>query len=328
MLMTGGTGFVGRSILRYLSRGDLIRNGGRVTVLTRSSASFLECYPEFREMDWLGFLEGDILRPDLPLPTGGNITHIIHAAADYNRSPPVSRLELFDQIVAGTRNILELAVRVGARRFLLTSSGGSYGIQPAGLERIPETFHGMVDPLLPDSTYGVSKRMAEHLCRLYGDKHGLETVVARCFAFVGPDLPVDGHFAIGNFIRDALIREEILVEGDGKAIRSYMYQDDLAEWLIHMLVNGQAQSAYNVGSDQATTTGELAYRVRDLVASGKQVRILGADRVKADTRLRYVPDIGKAHRELGLDVKVSLDDAIRLTARALVEGRRLPGASS
>ena len=120
----------------------------------------------------------------------------------------------------------------GIRRFLLTSSGGVYGPQPPDMKYMPESHNGMPDPLNPAHAYSVAKRCAEHLCALYRDQHGLEPVIARCFAFVGRDLPLDVHFAIGNFIRDALYSREIVVSGDGSAIRSYMDQRDLAAWLL------------------------------------------------------------------------------------------------
>jgi len=157
--------------------------------------------------------------------------------------------------------------------------------------------------------YGVAKRGAEHLCALYRHAYGLETVVARCFAFVGPDLPLDVHFAIGNFIRDALTADAITVGGDGSPLRSYLDQRDLAEWLSVLLLKGRSGHAYNVGSDQSIRIGDLAHLVRDTLSPGKPVHIKGVPDARQHRNI-YVPDITKAKTELGLRVSVSLTDAI------------------
>ena len=175
------------------------------------------------------------------------------------------------------------------------------------------TSEGMPDPLNAQNAYSIAKRCAEHLCALYAQQHGLQTVVARCFAFVGRDLPLDVHFAIGNFIRDALARPRITVNGDGTPVRSYMDQRDLARWLEALLRRGRAGQAYNVGSDAALTIAELAHQVRDLLAPGKPVHIAAQD--TGGPRSRYVPCIAKAHAELGLDLRHTLRDAVLETAR-------------
>jgi UDP-glucuronate decarboxylase len=115
------------------------------------------------------------------------------------------------------------------------------------------------------------KRCAEHLCALYFKEYGLQTVIARCFSFVGRDLPKDVHFAIGNFINDAINSSEIIVTGDGSPVRSYLDQRDLAEWLTELLFLDIGGEAYNVGSDQTLTIEELAYKIRDLISPNKNL---------------------------------------------------------
>lgn len=309
LLLTGGTGFFGKALLRHWQAAPV---APRVTVLSRDPEGFLARHPEFAALPWLHFHAGDILNP-ASLPATASFTHLLHAAADSTYGPRLSPLQRYTQIVDGTRHLLDYAVTHGGPRFLLASSGAVYGAQPQGMDRIPEDYHGMPNPLDARNAYGVAKRCAEHLCTLYAQQHGLQTVAARCFAFVGPDLPLDVHFAIGNFIRDALTREQITVHGDGTPVRSYMDQRDLACWLEVLLREGRAGQAYNVGSDAALTIAELARQVRDLLAPGKPVHIAAQD--AGGPRSRYVPCIAKARAELGLDLHHTLHDAVLETAR-------------
>jgi dTDP-glucose 4,6-dehydratase len=178
---------------------------------------------------------------------------------------------------------------------------------------LAEDWPGSPDVLAPDNAYALAKRAAEHLCMLYQQSYGIEVVIARCFAFVGRDLPLDVHFAIGNFIRDALGGESIRVSGDGTPIRTFLDQEDLAHWLLTMLERGKNGEAYNVGSDEIITIGALAHLVRDLLAPGKRVHVLG-ESGGSRGRNRYVPDVTKAREGLGLTVRIPLAEAIRRAA--------------
>ena len=204
------------------------------------------------------------------------------------------------------------ARQCGAQRFLLTSSGAVYGKQPSDLTHIPEEYMGGPDPLDPRSAYGEGKRLAEMLCALYARQCGLETRIARCFAFVGPYLPLDIHFAIGNFIRDGLRGEPIQVKGDGTPCRSYLYAADLAVWLWTILFRGANTRAYNVGSDVSMTVGEVAQAVRDCLSPPPQIRI--AQRPNpSQAPLRYVPCTRQAQSELGLVQRIDATSAIKRT---------------
>ena len=309
IFLTGGTGFFGRALLRnWLEKAATTDAAVRVCVLTRNPNSFLRQHPEFANQRWLTLHQGNILSPS-SLPKNTAFSHLLHAATDSTLGPQLTPLQRYTQIIDGTRNMLEFAVANQVPKFLLTSSGGVYGPQPPDMDAIPEHYNAMPDPLNPDNAYSVAKRVAEHLCALYQQRHGISTTIARCFAFVGRDLPLDVHFAIGNFIRDALYGNEIVVGGDGTPVRTYMDQRDLAQWLSVLLERGIGGNAYNVGSDAAITIRELAYLVRDTLAPRKAVRIVG-DAPVSGVRNRYVPDIRKARSELGLDLTYSLQQSI------------------
>lgn len=317
LFITGGTGFFGRSLLRRILKisQDIDLKDFAVTVLTRNPDTFLNCHPEFADQKWLRFCKGDILQGLEKISSEGcEYSHILHAAADSTLGPKMNPLERYDQIVTGTRNVLDFALKVNAKRFLLTSSGGVYGSMPSNINSFPESYLGMANPLEPSNAYSVAKRMAEHLCSLYAEKYPLEIVVARCFAFVGPDLPMDVHFAIGNFIREALNKKTIVINGDGSPIRTYLYQDDLADWLLALIERGSSGNAYNVGSDQAISILDLARLVKSTLFSDADIDVMGSGDTEGSIRNRYVPNIEKIKQELNVKISVPLDKAIELSA--------------
>jgi len=254
-------------------------------------------------------IEGNVLDP-ASLPRGEPFTHVLHGAADSTLGPTLSPRQRFDQILIGTRHVLDLAVASKATQFLFLSSGGIYGRQPDEMLRIPESYCGAPESTDPASAYGIGKRAAEHLCALYAAEERLPVVIARCFAVVGIDLPLDVHFAMGNFIRDALWRDTIEVVSDGTALRSYLDQRDLARWLWMLLLEAPPGSVYNVGSEEAISIADLARLVGETLAPGKPLHIRGKVD-PASPRQSYVPDTSRIRAELGVEMTVPLVEAIR-----------------
>ena len=311
IFLTGGTGFIGTWLLEALHHAD--RTLGldlKATILTRDPARFAIKAPHLAAWPGFSFVTGDVLSSDVP---AGPFTHLIHAATDasaaLNERDP---LAMFDTIVSGTRWALELVRLRGIPRTLFMSSGAVYGQQPWELERMPETWSGGPICTNPLAAYAEGKRAAEMLCAIYARQFGLDIVTARIFALLGPHIELGIHFAAGNFIRDAMQGRPVVVKGDGRPCRSYLYASDLTAWLLAMLVKARPGAVYNVGSDQSVSIAELARRTSDLLG-GDGVTILGAQDPGWNPG-RYVPDTSLIRSELGVQQTQSLDEAILRTA--------------
>lgn len=310
--ITGGTGFFGMWLLEsFATINDALDLGMRAVVLTRDPAAFAHKAPHLAGRADLQFISGDVRSFTFP---SGQFAYVIHAAteasAKLNEEAPQ---EMLDAIISGTRHVLNFAAQAGVKKLLLTSSGAVYGRQPSEVTHVSEDYLGAPDPLLPGSAYGEGKRVSEHLCAVHARLHGYEVKIARCFAFVGPHLPLDTHFAIGNFIRDALRGQPILIGGDGTPTRSYLYASDLAVWLWTLLFRASSARAYNVGSSEDLSIRQLADTVASELGGGSTVHVAHVP-TSGRPIFRYVPSITRAQVELGLIGTVSLSDAIRRTA--------------
>jgi dTDP-glucose 4,6-dehydratase len=309
--ITGGTGFFGRWLLEsFVRANDALALGMRATVLTRDPAALARRAPHLAARGDLVFHQGDL--GDFAFPAG-RFDYLVHAAADTSiwtkNQAPEGLLEL---MATHTRQVLDFAAGAGVRQFLYVSSGAVYGPQPEAQTHIPEDGGGTAGSIPPDTLWGEAKRLAEQLCLDHARKHGYAVKIARCFSFVGPHLPLDSSYAIGNFIRDALRGEPIRVSGDGTAVRSYLYAADLALWLWTILFRGPSASVYNVGSDVPESIAAHAQHVSKATGGNSPVRIAKAPD-PAGRMSRYVPLIDRARVELGLGVRISEAEGIRRT---------------
>ena len=306
IFMTGGTGFVGKWMLASLLHAErLLDLKCEVTVLTRNPESFQKEAPELA--DQVSLLRGDVrdfALPDRPFDT------VVHAATDVvaHASPE----NTFLTCIEGTRRVLALARQCGTRDLLLVSSGAVYGSQPAALSHVPENYDGAPDPLTAASAYGEGKRVSEWLACATAPE-GLKVRIARCFTFVGPHLPLDKHFAIGNFLGAVLAGRPIVIHGDGTPHRSYLYAADMAAWLWCVLLKGRRGVAYNVGAQDSISMADVARRVCHVLGVAPVIEVKKRSVAGAPVQ-RYVPDTTRARTELGLPDELPLDEAILRTA--------------
>jgi len=305
--ITGGTGFFGLWLLEsFVWINEKLNLDASIIVLSRNPEIFKKNNPYFKKIKSVKFLKGDIGSFRFP---EGRYHYIIHAATDNN--PSSSPLDLFRNNINGTQRVLDFARTCRNEAFLFTSSGAVYGKQPFNIPRIPEDYFGAPVTININSAYGESKRVSEFYCANYAREFSVNVKIARCFAFFGPNLPLDINFAVGNFVRDALKGGPICVKSNKRVYRSYLYSADLVIWLWTILFAGNTNKPYNVGSSKPCSILELADLVAEVCSPKVKLRIQNKTSNNLKYIERYVPDTDLAQKELGLRQSISLKDGIR-----------------
>lgn len=297
LLITGGTGFVGKWLTSALLHAeDRMGLGMRLVVVTRSP-SRAPVHPAV-----------DVVVSDVrDLPPLGSFDAVIAGAASSAAAP--GSVDAAPPSIASTvfADVTQALRAASGGRLLLLSSGAVYGSGLGGA--VAEDAPSAPDTADPRTTYGQAKRLAETLCAAATAAGEVETVAARIFTLLGPQLPLDAHFAAGNILGDVLARRPIRILGDGTAVRSHLYAADLVVWLWRLLGSGRPGAAYNVGSPRAVTIRDLAELAATYAEPPVPVHVLGRPGLTST----YLPDIRRAATELDLAAWTSLPEAIERT---------------
>ena len=315
IFFTGATGFFGiwllESFLRACNNLDL---NSEALVLSRNPEKFLQQQPHLAACRRIKFHKGDVRNFEFPL---GEYTHILHGATTsatetFEKQDPLVK---FDTVAVGTKHVLDFAVHSGCEKFLFISSASAYGKQPNNILQINESYNGApltIDKNFDHSVLGEAKRVSELLTIIYSDKYNFETKIARCYSFVGPYIPLNIHYVIGNVIRDAINGGPIRLSGDGTTERSYLYISDLSTWLWTILFKGKDCEIYNVGSEVNINTKKLAEIVAESFKNEIEI-IVEKSPGKIKNIDRYIPSTKKARDSLGLQETINLSTAIEKT---------------
>ncbi len=309
ILLTGGTGFFGKWILgSLLNLNRSFKLNLSISVLSRNPINFFKKFPNLKKYKELSFIKGNIINFST---NQKDFTHIIHGATDATIESHLNIKYLSENIVKGTQNILDFASKNKINNFLFISSGSVYGKQMVKNSlKINEKHGKYLDSNDLGNASGILKKSAELLCNYWASECSTRKIkIARCFAFVGPWLPINSHFAIGNFINSSILNNNIIINSDGASLRSYLYTSDLVIWLLKILILDDRYLTINVGSDQKFSIKEIAILVKKVTQKKIKIIIQKKDKSKSTA---YVPDIRLA-KSKGLKIYTPLEKSILKT---------------
>jgi UDP-glucuronate decarboxylase len=303
-IITGGAGFIGSHLCeKLLDKGyKVICIDNFITGDHANVDRFLK-NPDFRLIEH--DITNSILDEELDLE---GVTEVFNLACpaspiDYQKIP----LETLWVSAAGTKNMLDLAVKLHAK-FFHTSTSEVYGDPLEHPQR--ESYWGNVNCLGVRSCYDEGKRFAESLVVNYGFKYGLKTKIVRIFNTYGPRMRAHDGRVIPNFITQALAGKSITIYGDGYQTRSFCYVDDMVDGIVEMMAKEGFKGPVNLGNPEEYSIKALAEKIVELTDS--KSKIIYKDLPQDDPKVRR-PDITLAKKEFGFDPKVGFEQGLKKT---------------
>lgn len=306
LLITGAAGTVGSWLVESAMYANArLALSLTITAVERSSGSFVARHPHLAAASGLRIVTGDVRTVTLPDAP----THVVHTASAVSAQEHLADPDdVIDIIERGTERVLSLAAEARVARFLHVSSGSVYDRVNGSRTPIAETQATLAEAATSAQRFGAAKRRAEANV----ERAAIPATIARLFTLVGPRIPLNGQFALGQFFADALAGRAVRVSSDGTPVRTYLHMADLMVWCWATLVRGGAGRAYNVGASEPHTIGAVAEAVASLPQPRCAVTIATAPQPDAKPDW-YVPDTARARAELACDTRIGFDDALART---------------
>lgn len=307
-VVTGGAGFIGSHLVEYL-----LADGRQVVVLDDTSTGKADNLRAVDGHPLLQVVQGSILdgRTVEECIAGADVVYHLAAAVGVFtiRDRP---LESIRTNILGTENVLEAALRHNAR-VLVASTSEIYGLNTKiGLGE--EDVRIMGSPVQSRWSYSDAKAIDETMSMMYFAQYGLRSVIVRLFNTVGPRQSGRYGMVIPRFVAQALAGDPVTVYGSGQQIRCFCHVLDVVPALVRLVEEGSAHGkAFNLGSSDPVTIGELAHRVIAATKSTSDIIHVPYEQAHypgfQDVE-RRVPDCRRAREHIGFVPTRSLDDII------------------
>lgn len=297
ILVTGGAGFIGSAMVRYL-----LEQGLNVRVFDLSDQILASPPPKNAEI-----YKGSILDTNNVTNAIDGCHYVIHMAAMLGvKRTEMQRLDCLNVNIQGTVNILEGCIKEGVKKIVFASSSEVYGEQM----KIPISEK---NPLHPKSIYAATKIASEEYVKAYNKRYGLDYNIVRFFNVYGPGQVAE--FVMPRFIKWVMNNKPPRIYGNGDQVRAFCYVDDIVKGAFLALANENANSEiFNIGNDkEPISIRELADKVISIAhkeLEAEYVPMNDSDRTGEREIQRRIPDISKARKMLGYEPEVALSEGI------------------
>jgi dTDP-glucose 4,6-dehydratase len=309
ILLIGGSGFFGKSILDYFLRNTYLNKKiKKIIILSRKNINS-KITTQIKKNYKFKKINKNILKLK-KLPSAN---YVIYCAL----------LKNFKNDHLALKHYISLAKNYHKNsKILYISSGAVYGKQPINIKKIKESYFTLIRKNnyfegRDKRQYSILKKKNEKIFKQLGNC-GIKISIARCFAFVGRFLPRNSKYVIGNLIENILNNQDISIKSNYNVFRSYMYSDDLVRWLIKIVENSKENCPiYNVGSENSVNIHKLGSILAKKFNLNCPTRTI--DKKKFDM---YVPSNDKIKKELNLRVKFNSLQAVNKTINLLKKNEK------
>ncbi len=300
ILITGGEGFIGGYIKR-----NLTQSAANKIAANKTNAVEIEILETIDTYDIKSGEEKDILNIEnlAKIITTNKIDSVFHCAAKISVPESFIQKEYYDLVnINGTENVFNI-VEQNNTKIVFSSSAAVYGECDS---KVKEDF-----VLNPQSPYADEKKKGEEiLARGAGDKN-MYHIALRYFNVYGPGQSPEYAGVITHFIRAALKGEDIVIFGNGNAVRDFVFVEDVARANVMAMNYPNTQfEIFNIGSGAETKVKDLAEMIIKLTNSPSQI-------VYKEPRMGDIvyscADVSKAKSILGFETKVSLEEGLKKT---------------
>ena len=249
ILITGASGMIGTVLVDVLMEHNRTYDSKiHVFAMGRSEQRARERFKNYMEDSNFSFIQGDI-NNSLQLDT--KMDYLFHCASNTQpRSYAEDPIGTIMTNVAGTENVLKMAVYSKAERVVFLSSVEIYGENRGDVERFSEEYCGYIDCNTLRAGYPEGKRTGEALCQAYRQKYGLDVVIPRVCRVFGPTMLQSDSKALAQFIKKAVNKEDIVLKSEGNQYFSYCYVTDVVSALLYILFYGKDGEAYNIADEK------------------------------------------------------------------------------